>query len=426
MEFAATITPDNVTFTGKDGKNHVIPKCHVNNAKVRDALKRMATAKKNKDTALVDKIWAELELLANVSASVNNASNGEVVIKDGNLYYNGEIVHSTLAKRIIWALSEGYDINSSINLLKNIMLNPSKRAVDELYSFLEASTMGVTDDGYILAYKRVRGDYKDIYTGKEDNSPGRTLEMPRNKVDDDKNRTCSYGYHFCSQGYLPYYGSSGRGDRIVIVKVNPRDVVSIPADYKNQKARCCKYTVIGEYSGAERDDILTSKPVWENTDINENFVPDYDEREDRPDNILEGHEMHCRLCGEAIDAAFDDDTTHHVCYECIVSSAELYDEIVHSATINTKATSPAETKTDIHANIPEDLTDEHQFNDIPSHSTSLIEEVAVTKTKAGTVKADFNFRDGMSEYGIVVEIDSNGVAQATVVETVVPPNKTED
>jgi hypothetical protein len=66
--------------------------------------------------------------------------------------------------------------------------------------------------------------------------------MKRNMVDDDPESTCSRGLHFCSQNYLGFYG---RG-RTMIVKVNPRDVVSIPVDYKNAKGRACRYEIYGE------------------------------------------------------------------------------------------------------------------------------------------------------------------------------------
>jgi hypothetical protein len=96
-----------------------------------------------------------------------------------------------------------------------------------------------------LAYKKVREDYKDIHSGTMDNSVGQIVEMERNQVDDDKDRTCSTGLHFCSKDYLPYFGT-GPGSRVVILKINPADVVSIPSDYNDSKGRACKYEVIGE------------------------------------------------------------------------------------------------------------------------------------------------------------------------------------
>jgi hypothetical protein len=106
-----------------------------------------------------------------------------------------------------------------------------------------------------LAYKKVSEDYKDVYSGTFDNSVGKVCEMERNQVDDDKDRTCSVGLHFCSQEYLNHFG----GERTMILKINPRDVVSIPSDYHNSKGRCSRYEVIGEL-GVNPNDAFT-QPV---------------------------------------------------------------------------------------------------------------------------------------------------------------------
>jgi hypothetical protein len=142
-------------------------------------------------------------------------------------------------------LTEDFPIEPLVLFMENLMSNPSKRAVDELYGFLEKNSLPITPEGHFLAYKKIRDDYKDIYSGTMDNSVGQVLEMERNGVDDDKDRTCSSGLHFCSESYLPHFGT-GHGNRVVILKINPRDVVSIPSDYNNAKGRACRYEVIGE------------------------------------------------------------------------------------------------------------------------------------------------------------------------------------
>jgi hypothetical protein len=93
-----------------------------------------------------------------------------------------------------------------------------------------------------------------------DNSPGRVVEMERNKVDDNKDQTCSTGLHFCGLSYLGHFG--GSDSRIVIVKINPRDVVSIPSDYNGAKGRACRYEVIGEM-GVSAEEAF-DKPVQSN------------------------------------------------------------------------------------------------------------------------------------------------------------------
>jgi hypothetical protein len=148
------------------------------------------------------------------------------------------------------------------------MTNPSKRAVTELYGFLEKNSLPITPDGHFLAYKKVRNDYLDIHSGTMDNSVGMIVEMERNEVDDNKDQTCSTGLHFCSQDYLPHFGS-GSDSRVVIVKINPSDVVSIPSDYNNAKGRACRYVVVGEIGNeGDKIDNAFNKPVQSNASNN--------------------------------------------------------------------------------------------------------------------------------------------------------------
>jgi len=121
--------------------------------------------------------------------------------------------------------------------------------VEELYKFLDACSLPITSDGCFLAYKKVRWDYKDLYSNTMDNSIGQVVKMSRNEVDENSNRTCSHGLHCAAFGYMSAYGAQGTdegSDKVIIVKVNPKDVVAIPVDYQNQKMRVCEYTVVDE------------------------------------------------------------------------------------------------------------------------------------------------------------------------------------
>ena len=185
---------------------------------------------------------------------------GHVAIQGNKLFWKGEELNSTLATRLIEMFQDGFPVEPMVQFMENLMQNPSKRAVTELYGFLEKGQLPITPDGHFLAYKKVREDYRDIYSGKFDNSVGQTVEMERNQVDDEKDRTCSTGLHFCSQDYLGQFG--GSNSRTMILKINPRDVVSIPADYNGTKGRCCRYEVIGEL-GVDPAEAFTA-PVQEN------------------------------------------------------------------------------------------------------------------------------------------------------------------
>jgi hypothetical protein len=213
--------------------------------------------------AVRQKNWSHFVNLVNISKQVQNYFDGtDVEIKDGSINYHGQVIHNTLTKRILNFMRDGLPHEPLLNFFKNLMENPSKRAVDELYDFLEAGELPITEDGHFLAFKNVRSNYLDIHSGKFDNSVGKVCEMPRNGVDEDKERTCSYGLHFCSIKYLPHFTDSD-GGKTMIVKINPRDVVAIPADYNNTKGRTCRYEVVAEYKDDWRSKLQREESGWD-------------------------------------------------------------------------------------------------------------------------------------------------------------------
>lgn len=183
--------------------------------------------------------------------------NKNLFYKEGNIYYKNEIIDNSLTKKIIKMIEKKQkNLNNIVKFLDNLLQNPSKNAIKELYGFLEYGNLPITKDGYFLAYKKVTSDFKDIYTHTFDNSVGSTCKMKRNLVDNNKNITCSKGLHFCSKEYLKHFGVSN-SNIVVILKINPKDVVSIPVDYNNTKGRCCKYKVINTYT-IDLPEILTN------------------------------------------------------------------------------------------------------------------------------------------------------------------------
>lgn len=245
MSYPFILQGDNVVIV-IDGEPHTINKTHMTYSKVVEAIK--------------SGLWDTVKELINPTKVLVNYSRGNLSIVDGEMFWKGKPFHNSLATRIVSMLEEGFDITPMVNFMNNLMHNPSKRAVDELYGFLENNSLPITPDGCFLAYKRVRGDYKDCHTGTMDNSVGRVVEMDRNEVDDNRDNTCSAGLHFCSHSYLQSFS----GERTVIVKIDPRDVVSIPSDYNNAKGRTCRYEVIGEVERDAKDEVEFTKPVQRN------------------------------------------------------------------------------------------------------------------------------------------------------------------
>ena len=208
--------------------------------------------------------------LANVKRTVVQAiteANARIRFQDGELFWDGpkgpEKIAGPLVDRIVTSVRNGNtaeSIQPLVLLLQNISRNKKKDLREELYQFLMAGKMPITKDGCFLAYKKVRSDFKDIYTGKLDNSPGTLVAMDPSKVNPDRHQTCSVGLHFCARSYLGSYGNGSGGARVVVVKVNPRFVFAIPTDYGYAKGRASEYFVVGEVTGNATDNELFLQP----------------------------------------------------------------------------------------------------------------------------------------------------------------------
>lgn len=186
--------------------------------------------------------------LINVEQAVTRFVDGDIRIEDGQLFFKDIELKTGLTDRIIGLMYEGKDFKFLLPFLHNLLENPSRKAVYRLFDFLEANDIEITKEGYFIAWKKVRSDFHDVYTGTMDNSPGKEVRVERNQVDEDDEVTCSHGLHVCSKSYLGHFGSwGGRGhDKVVSVLVHPKDVVSIPVDYNNAKMRTAGYKVIEE------------------------------------------------------------------------------------------------------------------------------------------------------------------------------------
>ena len=180
-----------------------------------------------------------------VASAIEYYMKGYVVVEHGIVKYQGMQITGGMTSRIIDAMTSGDEtkVSALVMFFNNLMENPSNRAVNELFGFLEANDIVLTEDGYFYAWKKVRANYKDIYTGTMDNSPGTMVSVPRNMVDENSEVTCSHGLHVCSKSYLGHFGNCV-DNRVVRVKVHPRDVVAIPKDYNNSKMRCSGYYVV--------------------------------------------------------------------------------------------------------------------------------------------------------------------------------------
>ena len=182
--------------------------------------------------------------LFDVPKAVEKFADGNISVSDGEVRYKGEAIHNHVVGRVLDFMRQGLPYKPLVRFLDKLMENPSRRAVNELYAFLEHKAMPLTPDGNFLAYKGVREDYTDWHSGKFRNQVGDEHEMIRNNVCDDANIGCSYGFH---AGSLEYAKGYGNGGHLMVVEIDPRDVVSVPLDCDQQKLRTAKYKVVSHF-----------------------------------------------------------------------------------------------------------------------------------------------------------------------------------
>lgn len=164
-------------------------------------------------------------------------------IEDGVLNIEGEQMPTELSKRIVSYKDNSLPFDSLIKFWDNLKQNPSFNSRKQLFKFLENKGHSITEDGCFIGYRGVTEDFKDRHTKTFNNAPGAVCSIPRASVDDNPDNTCSHGLHVGGYEYAKDFGKSGK---LVIVKVNPKDVVAVPNDYNGQKMRVCRFEVIRE------------------------------------------------------------------------------------------------------------------------------------------------------------------------------------
>ena len=178
-----------------------------------------------------------------LSNEVKAKTSDRVTVKGNEVFVDGIAVKDDIAIALLARFREGMkdELASLLAFMDKLKENPSKLAREHLWAFMAHNDIQVLPDGDVQAWKVVRKNYLDCHSGTMDNSVGKTVTMPREDVVEDPHQTCSAGLHVCAKSYIPHFAVST--NRVVAVKVNPKDFVSIPVDYDGAKARVCRYVV---------------------------------------------------------------------------------------------------------------------------------------------------------------------------------------
>ena len=183
-------------------------------------------------------------------------------IKDGAVCFDDKPVPVSFGKRVLAMVTGGEDPQPLLRFYERLSRNPSWRSTQQLFDFLAHENLPIEASGHFLAYKAVRQDYTDVYSGSVSNAIGQRPSMPRNQISDDADLACHVGFHvgalkyardFINSGQAgiagapPYTSGSGR---IVVCRVDPEHVVCVPKDASYAKVRVCEYLVVGHFGQA--------------------------------------------------------------------------------------------------------------------------------------------------------------------------------
>jgi hypothetical protein len=260
----------------------------------------------------------EIPNLVSLSKRVEEFGQGNFTVQDGVIFIKGQQAPEVLSKKIIRFTKEGLPHEPLVLFAENLLKNPSFRAVNELFQFLEKNDHPITDNGCFIAYKKVRSDFLDGHTGTMDNSVGNMVEMPRNQVNEDSSQTCSYGLHVANWDYACNVYSAGEGAVMLEVEVNPADVVAVPTDYNQAKMRVCKYLVLGvvDEEHSEGTSLRTTNSTPTNTNVSS--VCQYCGVEDEGDVCPD-----CDESDEPCDSCGEYDCNDFECEECCLNCGEI-------------------------------------------------------------------------------------------------------
>lgn len=189
-----------------------------------------------------------LQNALDIKKAVVEYTHGKVSVKGGQVLYNGTPAHSALVDEILRFLEKGQKFEPLVAFLDNLMQNPSYNSIDSTFAFRKVGNLPITPDGCFLGYRSVKANWKDWYSGKVDNSVGSKPFMERGLCDDTRAVACSKGFHVGTLDYVRTFNFKRDGGHVIIVKVNPKDVVSVPSDVRESKLRVNTYEVVGEWN----------------------------------------------------------------------------------------------------------------------------------------------------------------------------------
>lgn len=226
---------------------------------------------------------------AKVQEQINSSYylSSSLSIRDGHIFFGDNRLEETLATHMMSLLDEENTPKdekmwrSYVKFLDNLHQNANEDIRKQLFRWMEyenkaGNGFGITEDGCLVGYKGCGGTILEPmskftgfaivdgeeYNGHIPNRVGSVIQMPRSAVQNDPSVGCSVGLHVGTRDYAVKWAPI-----LLLVKVNPRDVVSVPYECDSQKMRVCEYTVLKVTDASEEHKMFYA----DETDYNEDF-----------------------------------------------------------------------------------------------------------------------------------------------------------
>lgn len=208
---------------------------------------------------------AEITNLEKVNQSIGTANTTLVAVVDNTPIIGAEALEKQIEAA---ARQEGRPVGFELFMQRlAAVARERKHTAQELLDFLRLADLPIADDGCIVGYKALRVQetdgvrtFFDHHTGRVPQRVGSKVQMPVEKVDDNRRVLCSNGLHIARRKYLTSYGSHGT---VTLTKIAPEDVISVPMG-EPDKMRCAAYHIVAELPSSAHAFIRSNQPMTKN------------------------------------------------------------------------------------------------------------------------------------------------------------------
>lgn len=148
-------------------------------------------------------------------------------------------------------------------LIERMAVTSLEHTAQDVLSFVKRGDLPITNDGNIIAYKRLDSKtmdglkgYTDVHSRTVFQCVGDVVQMDAARVDHNRRKDCSVGLHIARRGYLRTFS----GAHTVVVLIRPEDVIAVPHNTPD-KVRVAKYQIIFELSPGGTVRVNSNNPL---------------------------------------------------------------------------------------------------------------------------------------------------------------------